>query len=237
MMNGKNRIHYIFFVLVILLSAYACAEEGKNVAISPSKGNDNVSVGTEKNNPVLLDSTLNIGRLAWQKPDMVIGLLGDISEKTVVDIGAMTGYFSFRLAFKAKKVIAVELDTLMIQLIETFKLNLPLEFQQRLETRYGMMESPNLRDGEADVAFISNTIGYFNNRTLYFENLKKGLADNGILMIVDFKNKRLPFQGPPKEYIVPLNVLEDELIHSGYRIFRSDDQSLDYQYIVMAYKN
>ena len=49
-------------------------------------------------------------RDAWQKPDQVIALLGDIKGKTVVDIGAGSGYFTFRLAEKGARVVAADVD-------------------------------------------------------------------------------------------------------------------------------
>ncbi|NJO92951.1 MAG: hypothetical protein HC831_31295 [Chloroflexia bacterium] len=45
----------------------------------------------------------NPEREKWQKPDLVIDKLGDLSNKTIGDIGAGTGYFSFRLAKKQKR--------------------------------------------------------------------------------------------------------------------------------------
>ena len=49
-------------------------------------------------------------RQVWQKPNLVIELLGDLQDKTIADIGAGVGYFSFRLAEKANRVIAIEID-------------------------------------------------------------------------------------------------------------------------------
>ncbi|MBK7700753.1 MAG: hypothetical protein IPJ39_19500 [Saprospiraceae bacterium] len=48
------------------------------------------------------ESSVNIGRAIWQKPGLVIEKLGDISDKVIADIGAGTGYFSLRLAPRAK---------------------------------------------------------------------------------------------------------------------------------------
>src|SRR5262250_2336948 len=46
-------------------------------------------------------------RKEWQKPDEVIAGLGPLSGKTVADIGAGTGYFSFPTAARGAKVIAI----------------------------------------------------------------------------------------------------------------------------------
>ena len=55
-------------------------------------------------------------------------------------------------------------------------------------------------------------------------------------MIIDYKMKRLPINAPPKEERVYLDQLEDMLIKAGYKVFQTDDTSLDYQYIIQATK-
>ena len=59
------------------------------------------------------------------------------------------------------------------------------------------------------------------------------MKPGGKLLVLDFKKKKLPF-GPPGYQKVALNVVEQELTAAGYDIIRSDDQTLDYQYILLA---
>ena len=49
-------------------------------------------------------------RDAYQKPKEVINYLGDLQGKTIMDIGAGSGYFSIPLAEKAQKVIAADVN-------------------------------------------------------------------------------------------------------------------------------
>jgi ubiquinone/menaquinone biosynthesis C-methylase UbiE len=190
---------------------------------------------TEQITPII--STPDIGRDVWQKPDLVIRELGDISDKTIVDIGAGTGYFSFRLAFKAAKVIAVEIDTQAISEIENSKLKLPEIYQERLFTRLAKEEDPMLQENEADAVVIINTIAFIKNIPAYLNTLKKGLKDGGIIMIVDYKMKKLPIDAPPKTERVYLDRVEEMLEQVGYSEVRTNDTSLDYQYILTAINN
>ncbi len=176
-------------------------------------------------------------RSDWQNPSLVINMLGDLSDKTVADIGFGSGYFSRRLAQKAKKVIAIEVDERWIQYMDSVKvLELSEEFQNRLDIRLATPEDSKLEDGEADIILIVNTYCWFLDRVNYLSHLKTKLAPNGKIFIVDFKKKRLPpiQEIPDARFRVPLYQVENEFLQAGFANIATDDKSLDYQYIVMG---
>lgn len=176
------------------------------------------------------------GRDTWQKPELVIDILGDLSDKTVADIGAGTGYFTFRMAFKAKKVIAVEIDPQMIDLIEVFQQNLPQQLEGKVEARLVEADDPGLKLGEVDVAVIINTIAYIENPIQYLTKLKQQLNKGGYLMIVDFKKTYLPIDAPPMSERLSIEEVENILNESGWIDVITNKNSLEYQYIITAYK-
>ena len=177
------------------------------------------------------------GRVVWQKPEVVIGKMGDLSTKTVADIGAGSGFFSRRLAQQAKKVIAVELDPRFIHFMDSIKLvELKPEYQKRFETRLASPTDSKLKPGEADIVLIVNTFIYVQDRVAYLKHLYDRLPKGGKIIIVDFKRKRMPIQYPPPSIRLELYEVENELDVAGFSNFESDDCSLDYQYIVMAEK-
>lgn len=75
---------------------------------------------------------------------------------------------------------------------------------------------------------------YIQDRTTYLRNLKKYLRPKARILIIDYKRKVIPFGPPYEEKRVGLNRAERELKEAGYTIERSDDVSLDYQYILLA---
>ncbi len=178
-------------------------------------------------------NTIDEERVLWQKPKEIIQRLGDLDNKVIADIGAGSGYFSFRLLPQAKKVIAIDIDPQAISFMDSVKQFLPVEFQSKFETRKVGPNSPELKDGEADVVIIVNTIAYIENKINYLKVLKKGISKNGKLLIIDFKKRNIPI-GPPADNKIALSKLEQQLIQAGYKRVIADDQSLDYQYIVMA---
>ncbi|MCB0705380.1 MAG: class I SAM-dependent methyltransferase [Saprospiraceae bacterium] len=174
-------------------------------------------------------------RVFWQKPDLVVDRLGDLSTKTVADVGAGSGYFARRLAYKAKKVIAIDIDPNFISFMDSIKLvELPRDIQQKFETRLATFDDPKLEKGEADIVLMVNTYLYIQDRVDYMRRLKEGLAPGGKVVIIDYKKKRIPLTNPPQRIRVPLFEVEDELFEAGYSRVISDDTSLDYQYIIVA---
>ena len=171
----------------------------------------------------------------WQKPELVISFLGDIKDKTVADIGAGTGYFTFRLVPKAKKVIAIDIDPRFINFLDSVKVRLPEVYRNRFESRLAKFDDPLLQPGEADNVVIVNTYAYIENRVQYLKILYKGTAPGGQLLIIDFKKNNLPV-GPPDEYKVSLAQVEHELTAAGFKVSKVDKDVLDYQYIVLATK-
>lgn len=176
----------------------------------------------------------NLGRTLWQKPNVVIEKLGDIKDKTIVDIGAGTGYFTFRLALKGAKVIATDIDKNMINVIESFRLNLPQEIQGRIETRLVTEDDAMIKENECDIAVIINTAAYIPNKTRYFSRLKKILKQDGKIMIVDYKGSKLPQGIANSNPIIESGELVNILQKSGFTNIEVDNTTLDYQYIIIA---
>lgn len=178
----------------------------------------------------------NKGRDVWQRPGEVLDLLGDIKNKTIADIGAGTGFFSFRLLFREANVIAVDIDPAMLEIVEDFKMNLNEENKKRISTRLALPQDSKIKKDEVHIFMIINTIGYIENRKSYLQHLYDLLPTNGRIMIVDFKRKSLPIDAPALKYRVPLFELENELQEIGFTLAESNDNLLDYQYVLIGDK-
>ena len=180
-------------------------------------------------------------RWIWQKPELVMDLLGDMTDKTVADIGAGLGYFSLALAQKAKKVIAIDINQGQLDFLEQEKRRiLPERFQDRIETRLVPPDDPKIESEEADLILIVNTYIYLPNRVEYMRRLRDNLPEGGKILIVNFKKKRIisppGILMPLAEDRVSLYKVEGEMSKAGFTILLSDDTSLDYQYIVLVEK-
>jgi ubiquinone/menaquinone biosynthesis C-methylase UbiE len=240
-----NRFLPFLLLLTSLFTFDACREEARRPNEQPLLFQEQKTSTSSVSNPLPLPKTGKGGfeslvadfeskdRGIWQKPDMVISLLGDLEGKTVADIGAGTGYFTFRLVPKASKVIGIDIDQRFIQFMDSVKVRMPEQYRNRFESRLAKPEDPTLKPSEADAVIIVNTYGYIENRIQYLKTLSKGLKPGGRLLIIDFKKNNLPI-GPPDEYKVALTQVQTELMTAGYIIEKMDKDALDYQYIVLA---
>jgi SAM-dependent methyltransferase len=226
---------------------FACRNESQTSSDNPSLFRENPSTATnvseqtplpqssEGNFENLVADYENKDRGIWQKPNMVISLLGNLEDKTVADIGAGTGYFTFRMVPKAKMVIGIDIDQRFISFLDSMKVRLPETYQKRFEARLAKPNDPLLRPGEADAVVIVNTYGYIENRLQYLNTLIKGISPGGRVLIIDFKKNNIPV-GPPDEFKVALSQVEKELQAAGFTIEKIDKDALDFQYIVIASK-
>ncbi|MDM8175913.1 MULTISPECIES: class I SAM-dependent methyltransferase [Olivibacter] len=169
-------------------------------------------------------------RDAYQRPEKVLQYLGDIKDKTVMDIGAGTGYFSVKLADKGARVIAADVDD---QLQTYLKERIEKNNLKNIELRKIPYNSPSLQKDEVDMVFMANTYHHIKSRPDYFAKVKRGTKENGTLVIIDFFKIDLPV-GPPTSEKVSLDDVIFELKAAGYTTFAVEVGLLPYQFIVKA---
>jgi cyclopropane fatty-acyl-phospholipid synthase-like methyltransferase len=175
----------------------------------------------------------SMDRVIWQKPDIVLQKLGNIEGKTIADIGAGSGYFSFRMVNKAEKVIAIDIDKRFISFMDSISTQLPPVVESHFETRLATPTDPKLYTAEVDAVIVVNTYSYLTNRVTYLKTLINGMKHDAKILIIDYKKKNTAI-GPPIEERVAMDEVEKELLQAGFKNINTDDTSLDYQYIVTA---
>lgn len=171
----------------------------------------------------------------WQKPQMVISRLGDLSNKVVADIGAGTGYFTMPLARKASKVIAIDIEQDFLDYIQRRLAHSPQRKSLNVETRLVKPDDPMLAPGEVDLVLIVNTYGYIEHRVAYFSKVWQGLKPDGRIVVIDFKKEPLPV-GPPSDSKLDATQVSAELDSAGFSTLNVDITSLEYQYTLTAQK-
>ncbi|MCS7027766.1 MAG: class I SAM-dependent methyltransferase [Bacteroidia bacterium] len=169
-------------------------------------------------------------RDTYQKPDKVIEYLGNLEGKTIADIGAGSGYFSMRLAQKCSKVIAIDIDTALQKLLSQ---RIKQAEISNIELRTSSHDSPMLAENEVDIVFLVNTYHHIKNRAEYFKKVKKGIKQDGKLVVVDFFKVQTPV-GPPVKHKVSIDETIAELKEAGFAHFELEVNLLPYQFILTA---
>lgn len=183
----------------------------------------------------------NPERDVWQKPESVIAEMGDLSEKTVADIGAGSGYFTFRLVDHARKVIAMDVDDGFIVILNE-KLDKLKKKSEKLASRIEIRKIPEsdtgLKEGEVDIILMVDVYHHLPReqgaRVRYLKNTRKTLKENGRIFLIDFIEGERPVGPGPGHGIVPGNVILQELKEAGYHVDVKKN-ILPYQYFFVAY--
>ncbi len=227
----------ILFLLPVLV-IISCGTDKRG----DKSGSEHVKVDVEEQErsnafPDTMDySDAPSNRVNWQKPDKVIAMMGDLSNKTVAEIGSGTGFFTFRILPLAEKTIGIDIDKRILNYLDSIRTHyLPEEIGRKLELRYVEPDNPEIKDNEADIILIANTFAYLPDKETYLRKLKPALKESGRIFIVDYKMHRIKV-GPDRSEKVPQYKVEDYLIDAGYHILLSDDRTLPYQYIIIAEK-
>lgn len=220
-----------------MVALAACFERKEEVGMTPIEkmlAQDSMlraSMGDSANKHIAFDYE-NLNRVVWQKPDVLIQRLGNLEGKTVVEVGAGTGFFTRRLAKLAGRVIALDIDPGMLIVLDSLNMQaLDTSYYARIDPRLVPADNPNLGEKEGQAVLVVNTFMYIQNRVEYLNRLAAGLQPGSPILIVDFKAKSTPI-GPPVASRLPLRDVEEALKEAGYENIMTDDSTLDYQYIV-----
>ena len=168
-------------------------------------------------------------RDAWQKPEEVIRSIGIQSGTTIADIGSATGYFPVRFARVARtgQVYGVDIEQILVDYLNTRAVR---EQLPNLVSILGDEDDPRIPE-KVDLVFICNTYHHIQDRSTYFENLKKYMHPQASLVVVDFKKGDLPV-GPSDEMKLAETEVIKELTETGYRLLPNSVE-LPYQYILV----
>lgn len=169
-------------------------------------------------------------RDAYQKPQEVMVALDLKPGKVIADIGAGSGYFTFRLAHHVGdrgKVYAVDVSPDMIRHINRRIRELKAA---NVVSILADPDDPLLPDASVDCFFFSDSWHHIENQTKYLSLMKKMLRPGGEIIMIDFHKKALPV-GPPMEMKIAREDLIKQMESNGFRLTK-EHTFLPYQYFL-----
>lgn len=126
------------------------------------------------------------GRVTEELPDRVIQALDLQSSDVIADIGAGTGYFSFRISPHVPdgKVFAVDIQQDMIDRIQQ---RIDAEGVTNVEPILGTFLDPNLPDESVDVAIIILAYHEFSHPREMLEHIVAAVKPGGCVVLVEYR--------------------------------------------------
>lgn len=172
-------------------------------------------------------------RDAWQRPEEVIALMQIAPGMVVADIGTGTGYFLphlSRAVGESGKVLALDIEPDMIRYVKERAAQAGWSNVAPAQVPY---DNPSLPPGGVHRVLIVNTWHHIPERAAYAEKIKEGLAEGGMLLVVDFTLESE--MGPPKKERLSPETVAEELRAGGLEA-EILEESLPAQYIVVGRK-
>jgi ubiquinone/menaquinone biosynthesis C-methylase UbiE len=170
-------------------------------------------------------------RDAYQKPREVLAALNLKRGEVIADIGAGSGYFSFRIAHHVGaegKVYAVDVSPDMIRHIGRRIRELKTK---NVVAVLAEPDDPLLPTESIDRFFVCNVWHHIEKRASYLARMKKMLKPGGEIVVIDFHKKDLPI-GPPPETKIAREEIIKQMALGGFRLAR-EHTFLPYQYFLV----
>lgn len=165
-------------------------------------------------------------RAVWQKPAEIVAALDLTGSETVFDLGAGSGYFTFRLAqaLPLGKVIAADTEPEMVRHIHHTAMGNGL---RNVEVTLIRPEDPGI-PGEADVIFICDVLHHVSDRVSWLSKVVTEMQTGARLVLIEFKEGDLP-EGPPESLKIPRDELVQLMTDAGLVLTSERANLLPYQ--------
>jgi SAM-dependent methyltransferase len=172
-------------------------------------------------------------RAIWQKPDDVVRALGLKGTETLVDVGAGSGYFTFRFAraLPQGKVIAADTEAEMIRHIHHRVMS---DGIKNIQAALIKPEDPEINK-DADWVFICDVLHHVPDRSAWMGRVAAEMKPGGRLALIEFKEGKLP-EGPPESAKIPRTQLIALATKAGLALDGEKPKLLPYQVFLVFRK-
>ncbi|RMG22670.1 MAG: class I SAM-dependent methyltransferase [Bacteroidetes bacterium] len=197
-MNFRPFLHIQFLLFACMLSLSACQAQPQNESsgnslythTAPSRdGTGKWYLGRE------IAQVMGHQGAGWlerpereaeERTDLLIEALGLSPAQVVADIGAGTGYFSFRMAplLPQGKVIAVDIQQEMLDMIVARQQESGIS---NIETRLGSISNPGLDNESVDVVLIVDVYHEFSHPYEMMQAIVRAMKPGGRLFLVEYR--------------------------------------------------
>ncbi len=163
----------------------------------------------------------------WQKADELIRQLNLKPESHVADVGCHQGYMTVKLAAKAAKVYAVDVDQPKLD-----KLNVILKQRsiKNVKTIKGDYDDPKLEPNSVDGVIILDTYHEMDDHDEILKHIKSALKPGGRLVLCEAiaeSRRKESRQVQEGKHELGMNFALDDLRKAGFVIVKQQDPFVD----------
>ena len=172
-------------------------------------------------------------RARWQKPDEVVTALELQGNETVFDLGAGSGYFSFKLAQAVPrgKVVAADLEPEMIRHIHHKAMAAGITNLAPVIIKADDPQVP----GDADYVFVCDVLHHVQYRAGWLKKMSSEMKPGARLVLVEFKEGKLR-EGPPESVKIPRKQIIELVSQAGLPLEAEKADLLPYQVFLVFRK-
>jgi len=172
-------------------------------------------------------------RAIWQKPDAIIRELHLSGTEKIADVGAGSGYFTFRFAqaLPEGKVYAIDIEPEMLRHIHHKALT---EGVNNIEVIKSTPEDPKV-PADVDLVFVCDVIHHVKNQKMWLQQLSRQMKRGAHVVVIEFKEGDLP-EGPPASVKIPKKKLIALITENNFKLETEKSDFLPYQEFLIFIK-
>jgi len=169
-------------------------------------------------------------RVQWQKPDAVVTALELSGSETIADLGAGSGYFSFRFAkaLPQGQVVAIDIEPEMIRHIHHKAMTTNVS---NIEVKLAQPDDPSV-PAAADWVFICDVLHHVKDRPAWLGKLHGQMKPEAKVALSEFKTGKLP-EGPPESLKISREAMVDLMKTAGFALEGENKELLPYQHMLV----
>jgi SAM-dependent methyltransferase len=165
-------------------------------------------------------------RAEWQRPGEVVAALGLTGSEIVADVGAGSGYFTFRLAaaLPEGRVRAIDIEPEMLRHIHHKATSAGVN---NVDVVVATPDDPRI-DGTEDILFVCDVLHHVQDRERWLGRLFDETKPGASLVLIEFREGALP-EGPPESMKIPRDAMVELVRSAGFELADDRSELLPYQ--------
>jgi len=218
-----NRIKYLITLLVVCHSVISNGQQTTNGYSSkkPSpNGTGKVYMGRE------IAQVMSFEGVSWlernsrtkeENTDLAISRLPVTKNSVIADIGAGSGFYTFRVAPKVKQIYAVEIQDDALKYLKDRSKELKLTNVAVLK---GSEQSSGLPENSIDLAFMVDVYHELRYPKEVLQSIRKSLKPKGKLLLIEYKGED-PEVAIKEEHKMTVKQVSKELKANGFKLVQN----------------